>query len=166
AFPGRDPGVVRGALTMLLLTAAEMRELDRATIEGGHATGDALMERAGAGVAEAMERRYGPALALRIVVLCGTGNNGGDGFVAARHLRARGAEIHVGLIGERVRVRGEARVHLDRLEREGVGVAEIGSEEAVGPLRASRSSSRPGSTPQTCFPCAIRALTRARRAAG
>ena len=124
---------------MLLLTAAEMRELDRATIEGGHATGDALMERAGAGVAEAMERRYGPALALRIVVLCGTGNNGGDGFVAARHLRARGAEIHVGLIGERERVRGEARVHLDRLEREGAGVAEIGSEEALRRLLASRA---------------------------
>jgi len=124
---------------MLLLTAAEMRELDRLTIEGGHATGEALMERAGLGVAEAMERRYGPALALRIVVLCGGGNNGGDGFVAARHLRARGAETHVGLIGERERVRGEARVHLERLEHEGASVAEIGSEEALERLLGARA---------------------------
>jgi hydroxyethylthiazole kinase-like uncharacterized protein yjeF len=124
---------------MLLLTAAEMRELDRATIEGGYASGEALMERAGAGVAEAMEHRYGPALALRVVVLCGTGNNGGDGFVAARHLRARGAETHVGLIGERARVGGEARLHLERLEREGTGVTEIGSEEALQRFLASRA---------------------------
>jgi NAD(P)H-hydrate epimerase len=124
---------------VLLLTAAEMRALDRATIEGGHASGEALMERAGAGVAEAMERRYGPALALRVVALCGTGNNGGDGFVAARHLRARGAETHVALIGERARVQGEARVHLERLEREGTGAVEIGSEEALQRLLASRA---------------------------
>ena len=123
---------------MLLLTAAEMRALDRATIESGHATGEALMERAGAGVAEAMERRYGPALALRVLVLCGTGNNGGDGFVAARHLRARGAEVHVGLVGERTRVRGEARAHLERLEREGGAVAELDSEPALARLVAAR----------------------------
>jgi len=123
---------------MLLLTAAEMRELDRATIESGHATGEALMERAGAGVAEAMERRYGPALALRVLVLCGTGNNGGDGFVAARHLRARGAEVHVGLMGERAKVRGEALVHLERLEGEGTSVVELGSEEALQRLLAAR----------------------------
>jgi len=116
---------------MRLLTAAEMRELDRATIEGGHATGEALMERAGAGVAEAMERRYGPALALRVVVLCGPGNNGGDGFVAARHLRARGAEIQVALIGERERVRGAALFHLERLEREGTAVTAVAAEEAL-----------------------------------
>ncbi|HEY2955487.1 MAG TPA: NAD(P)H-hydrate dehydratase [Candidatus Eisenbacteria bacterium] len=123
---------------MLLLTAAEMRELDRATIESGHATGQALMERAGAGVAEAMERRYGPALALRVLVLCGTGNNGGDGFVAARHLRVRGAETHVGLAGERARVRGEALAHLERLEREGASVVELRSEDALERFLATR----------------------------
>ena len=125
---------------MLLVTAAEMRELDRATIESGHATGEALMERAGAGVAEAMERRYGPVLALRIVVLCGPGNNGGDGFVAARHLRARGAETHVGLVGACAQVRGDARTHLERLERDGPGVVELGSEDALQRFLAMRSS--------------------------
>ena len=75
---------------MRLVTAAEMRELDRRTIEEGHVAGEELMERAGRGVADAMERRWGTVLALRVLVLCGTGNNGSDGFVAARHLRARG----------------------------------------------------------------------------
>jgi len=76
---------------MMLVTAEEMRALDRATIEGGHATGLELMERAGAGLVEAMERRYGPLLGLRVLILAGPGNNGGDGFVAACHLKARGA---------------------------------------------------------------------------
>lgn len=100
---------------MLLVTAQEMRALDRATIEGGHAAGELLMERAGAGVAAAMERRYGALLGLRVLVLCGAGNNGGDGFVAARHLRARGAVVHVALLAEPGKVTGDARLHLDRL---------------------------------------------------
>jgi len=91
---------------MRLVSAQEMRRLDRATIEGG-TPGETLMERAGARVVETLERRYGPSLGLRVLVLCGTGNNGGDGFVAARHLRERGAEVHVALLGDRARVRGE-----------------------------------------------------------
>ena len=123
---------------MLLVTAEEMRLLDRATIEGGHASGEALMERAGAGVVEAMERRYGPTLGLRVLVLCGTGNNGGDGLVAARHLRARGAEVHVGVLGDHTRVRGEALVHLDRLTATGITVASIADEDELERLVASR----------------------------
>jgi ADP-dependent NAD(P)H-hydrate dehydratase / NAD(P)H-hydrate epimerase len=125
---------------MLLVTAEEMRRLDRATIDGGHATGEALMERAGAGVAEALERRYGPSLGLRVLVLCGTGNNGGDGFVAARHLRDRGAEVHVALLGDRARVRGEALVHLDRMTQAGLALDPVASEDALERLVASRDA--------------------------
>ena len=125
---------------MLLVTAEEMRHLDRATIEGGHATGEALMERAGAGVVEAMERRYGPCLGLRVVVLCGTGNNGGDGFVAARHLRDRGAEVHVALLGDRARVRGEALAHLEGMIAAGLAVTAIAGEDQLERLIASRDA--------------------------
>ena len=125
---------------MLLVTAEEMRRLDRATIEGGHATGEILMERAGAGVVEALERRYGPILGLRVLVLCGTGNNGGDGFVAARHLRGRGAEVHVALLGDRARVRGEALAHLERMTASGLDLTPIASEEALERLVASRDA--------------------------
>ena len=122
----------------LLLTAEEMRQLDRATIEGGHVPAEILMERAGTGVVEAMERRYGPVLGLRTLVLCGPGNNGGDGFVAARHLRIRGADVAVGLIGDRARVRGEARAHLERLEGAGGAVVALDGEDAIAHLVRSR----------------------------
>ncbi len=125
---------------MLLVTAEEMRRLDRATIDGGHATGETLMERAGAGVVEALERRYGPSLGLRVLVLCGTGNNGGDGFVAARALRGRGAEVHVALLGDRARVRGDALIQLERLVAAGLTVAPIASEDALERLIASRDA--------------------------
>ena len=105
---------------MRLLTAAETRALDRATMAGGHASGEALMEAAGAAVAAAIERRWGSPLALRVLALCGPGHNGGDGFVAARHLHARGARVRVAVCGPRARVDGEARAHLGALEAAGV----------------------------------------------
>jgi NAD(P)H-hydrate epimerase len=116
---------------MMLLTAKEMRLLDRATIDGGHAPGELLMERAGAGVAEAMERRYGATLGLRVLVLCGTGNNGGDGFVAARYLRHRGAEVHVGVIGETEKIQGDALAQLHRLGEDGGRALTIRTEEEL-----------------------------------
>jgi NAD(P)H-hydrate epimerase len=123
---------------MLLLTAAEMRRLDRATIDGGHAAGAALMERAGAGVVLAMHKRYGSPLAMRILVVCGTGNNGGDGFVAARYLAMHGAEVHVVVAGDLARIQGDALAHLQRLRAEGVEVASIASEADLQELVATR----------------------------
>jgi NAD(P)H-hydrate epimerase len=126
--------------TRLLLTAEEMRALDRGTIDGGHATGEALMERAGAGVARAIEEHWGPVLGLRVLVLCGAGNNGGDGFVAARHLRARGADVAVGLLGERGRVTGDALTHLQRAESEGVRPVCVRTDEELRGLAAARDA--------------------------
>jgi NAD(P)H-hydrate epimerase len=123
---------------MQLVTAAEMRLLDRATIETGHASGDELMERAGQGVVATMERQYGALLGMRVLVLCGTGNNGGDGFVAARWLKGRGAEVHVGLIGDPAAIRADARTNLGRLEPLGLAVRTIGSTRELERLLASR----------------------------
>jgi NAD(P)H-hydrate epimerase len=105
---------------MRLLTAEEMRAMDRATIEGGHASGKALMERAGTGVVRAMEARYGPLLALRVLVLCGRGNNGGDGFVAARLLQHAGAVPRVIVLGDMTKVTGDAQTHLYAMRDDGV----------------------------------------------
>ena len=116
-----------------LLTAAETRELDARTIAEG-TPGETLMQRAGRGVVDAMTRRYGPLLGMRVLVLCGSGGNGGDGFVAARHLLAQGAEPHVGLMAARERVSGDARVQLERLEKAGIAVNAIEEGPALRTL--------------------------------
>ncbi len=90
-----------------LLSNAEMAAADRLTIAGGTA-GIALMERAGAAVADAVAARH-PA-GSTIVVLAGPGNNGGDGFVAARVLAERGYRVRVMLAGELARLKGDAAI--------------------------------------------------------
>jgi ADP-dependent NAD(P)H-hydrate dehydratase / NAD(P)H-hydrate epimerase len=87
-----------------LLTVSEMAAADRAAMEGG-VSGPTLMESAGTAVArEAMRRWPG----LPVAVLCGPGNNGGDGFVAARLLAAAGRSVRLGLLGARDRLKGDA----------------------------------------------------------
>lgn len=78
-----------------IVTAAQMQELDRRTIAEARIPGTTLMERAGAGVVAGIETRFGPPRGKRVTVLCGKGNNGGDGFVVARLLRHRGANVRV-----------------------------------------------------------------------
>ncbi len=116
---------------MFVLTAAAMRAVDRATIDAGHASGPDLMERAGRGVVDAIERRLGPVLALRVLVLCGSGNNGGDGFVAARHLRARGARVRVALLAPDEKVQGDAAHHRAVAEAAGVRVESVADAAAL-----------------------------------
>ncbi|GAO38382.1 hypothetical protein SCH01S_15_00070 [Sphingomonas changbaiensis NBRC 104936] len=79
-----------------ILTAAEMRAAEERAIAGGTPV-ELLMERAGFGVAEAAWRFAGP---LKTLVLCGPGNNGGDGYVAARYLAQRGMDVRVAALGE------------------------------------------------------------------
>ncbi|WEK48769.1 MAG: NAD(P)H-hydrate dehydratase [Candidatus Kaistia colombiensis] len=87
-----------------LLAPAEMAEADRLTIAGGR-PGITLMEAAGRAVADVAARS---PLGTRIVIACGPGNNGGDGFVAARILTARGYRVQLGLLGSLGRLKGDA----------------------------------------------------------
>lgn len=103
-----------------LLTAAQMRAIEQAAIASGEVTGLELMERAGRGVVEAIFEEW-PELAkasYRAVVLCGPGNNGGDGFVVARLLKEWGWEVEVFLFGDPDKLPPDARVNYERWEGE------------------------------------------------
>ncbi len=93
-----------------LLTTAEMAEADRLTIAGG-VPGIDLMENAGRAVADAVSAVL---QGRRVVIVTGPGNNGGDGFVAARHLAERGYEVRVSFVGDRDRLKGDAALAADR----------------------------------------------------
>jgi len=99
-----------------LLTAAQMRAIEQAAIASGEVTGLELMERAGRGVVEAIFEEWPElkATSHRAVVLCGPGNNGGDGFVVARLLKEWGWEVEVFLCGDPDTLPPDARVNYDR----------------------------------------------------
>jgi hydroxyethylthiazole kinase-like uncharacterized protein yjeF len=83
---------------MKIVTGTEMQTLDRRTIIEAHIPSAVLMERAGEGIVKHLEEHCGPARGKTITILCGKGNNGGDGLVVARLLHRRHARIHVMLL--------------------------------------------------------------------
>jgi NAD(P)H-hydrate epimerase len=93
-----------------LLTVEQMYAADAAAAAGG-VSSLALMEAAGAGVADAVMGLGDPQ---QVVVLCGPGNNGGDGFVAARLLQDAGWPVRIALLGDRESLQGDARANADR----------------------------------------------------
>ncbi len=115
---------------MKALTAAEMREVDRLTTERFGIPSLQLMEEAGKHVAEAALAAFAPDMPRRILVLCGTGNNGGDGFVAARHLRHVGLAPRIYLFGAMSKVSGNAAENLKRWQ-EGDGKIVCVEDEAT-----------------------------------
>jgi len=115
---------------MRVLNAEQMREADRRTIEDVGIPSLVLMENAGRQVVAAIEASFEEALSGRVAVLCGRGNNGGDGFVVARTLAQRGVEPLVVLLGPVAEVRGDARTNLDILGRLGLTVVEVTDAQA------------------------------------
>jgi NAD(P)H-hydrate epimerase len=114
---------------MRILTAAQMREVDRYTIEEIGIPSLVLMENAGRQVVAAIEAAHDSRLDGRVAILCGRGNNGGDGFVVARTLLQRGTDTLILVFGPLGDIRGDARVNLDILGRLGLNVVEISDEQ-------------------------------------
>jgi len=114
---------------MRVLNTEQMREADRRTIDEIGIPSIVLMENAGRQAVAAMEAAFDDLMSKRVGVICGRGNNGGDGFVVARTLLQRGVDTRVFLLGSVAEVRGDARTNLEILGRIGVTVVEIASAQ-------------------------------------
>src|SRR5260370_25224430 len=108
---------------MKVLTSAQMREVDRLTIEHG-IPGLILMENAGARVVEFLAARFAPLSSQRIIVICGKGNDGADGLVVARQIYTRfhPRALHVVLVADPADLRGDAAENLRMLTACGCGL--------------------------------------------
>ncbi len=124
---------------MKIVTAAQMRALDRAASEGRGLAGRVLMERAGTAVAEAAARLARERPLGDVVIVCGRGNNGGDGFVAARHLVKLGFPVRVLLVGAAAEVAGDAQENLQRLQEAALTASEV--QQAAPVAEACRQAS-------------------------
>ncbi|HVA71971.1 MAG TPA: NAD(P)H-hydrate dehydratase [Candidatus Limnocylindrales bacterium] len=100
---------------MKILTTSEMREADRLTTERHGIASLSLMENAGSAVAQFLAAHFSPLERRRFVVLCGKGNNGGDGFVVARKLRECGAQPFIFLFADPAELLGDAAANFQRL---------------------------------------------------
>lgn len=103
-----------------LFRAAQVRELDRTAIEEFGCPGAELMERAGSAAFEEMRRRW--PLRKKIAVVCGVGNNAGDGFVLARLAHQAAMQVAVFSVGSLDRLRGDAKTMAEKLAQEGVAI--------------------------------------------
>lgn len=119
-------------LTDLAVTRRVMAELDRRAVEDYGIPALVLMENAGTRAFDALER-LSPGRPAPVRVFCGRGNNGGDGFVVARHAHNAGHAVVVRILGERDRIRpdSEPGVNLVCLDRMGIDVRELRDEDDV-----------------------------------
>ncbi len=110
---------------MKILSAQQMRSIDQRTSRDYGIPGIVLMENAGVQVVDFLESHYPDLEDRQLLLLCGKGNNGGDGLVASRHLHNRGYSIRLLLFGRRSEFRGEALTNLEILEKMGVEHLEV-----------------------------------------
>ena len=107
-LPGDDSSV---------MTRDQVRAIDSWAINTLGIPGVVLMENAGRSCAELIEEKLKDVAGPKVCIFCGTGNNGGDGYVIARHLINRGIQVAVVVCGDRNKIKGDARINLDILER-------------------------------------------------
>jgi NAD(P)H-hydrate epimerase len=100
----------------LIMTRDEVRAFDSWAINTLGVPGVVLMENAGRSCAELIKDRLKDITKPKVCIFCGTGNNGGDGYVIARHLLNAGFEVIVVICGSREKVKGDAKINLDILE--------------------------------------------------
>ncbi|MEO0079197.1 MAG: NAD(P)H-hydrate dehydratase [candidate division WOR-3 bacterium] len=117
-----------------LVTAVEMTAIDRRAVSEHGITNLTLMENAGRAVAESLEKEVGSLVARTVLVVCGTGNNGGDGLVAARHLAKLGAVVSCVLLGKVSQLKPEPKTNAELLAEAGVSLREVTSPDELPSL--------------------------------
>jgi NAD(P)H-hydrate epimerase len=118
---------------MKLVTAAEMRELDRRAIEEVGIPSLVLMENAGRSTYQILRQEF-PSLNGPVAVVAGRGNNGGDGSVVARYLAQAGTPVAIFLVAARDQVQGDAKINLEVAARLGLEIIEVREEKDLNPL--------------------------------
>ena len=136
---------------MKIVSAAEMRAIDRATSEQFAVPSLMLMENAGSAVARFILDEY--PRAERIGVICGKGNNGGDGFVAARKLAEAGRSVRVLLLCDPAELRGDAAAMFAKMTPGKMAPARTASSRTSSAMPSSAST--PGATPSKVSPIAL-----------
>jgi NAD(P)H-hydrate epimerase len=121
---------------MYLVTAQQMRDMDRLTIESFGIPGIVLMESAARGAVDTLFRHFPDVRRMKVGIAAGRGNNGGDGFVMARYLASAHVPLAVYLVSEKNRVRGDAASNLKLLDHMRVPVHEVPDMAAFKSCRA------------------------------
>jgi len=116
---------------MKLVTAREMKEIDRIAIEKYGIPSLQLMEKAGAGVAEVAAQMLADPKGKSVFIFCGKGNNGGDGFVAGRYLAQQKAKVKIFLMGKKTGPKGDAQVNLKKALKMKLPIVEIGDAKKI-----------------------------------
>lgn len=113
---------------MKVTTAAEMREIDQTAIQLYGIPGIVLMENAGVEITRKIKSILGTVQGKKVCIFAGKGNNGGDGYVVARHLFNQGAKVKVFLLGSKKNIIGDAKTNLDIITNMEIGILEVNGE--------------------------------------
>lgn len=122
------------------LTCAQVRELDRRAIEDFGVPGVVLMENAGRAIAEAIYERLSAPTTARALILCGPGNNGGDGFVIARHLYNANVNVTVVCAAPRDKAKGDAATNLRIVEKMSIPLIDVADDADLAATRGASAS--------------------------
>ena len=110
---------------MRLVRASEMQEMDRIAIQELGIPGVVLMENAARGASRIFMEHFDPPSKSHVVILCGRGNNGGDGYVMARYLQQTGLKVTVIILSKSDKISGDALINLEIIRRMGLEILEV-----------------------------------------
>ncbi|GAF78972.1 unnamed protein product, partial [marine sediment metagenome] len=125
---------------MKVVTSQQIREIDRKAIEENNLSGLTLMENAGLRIFQSLKNIYTDLRLKKVIIFAGSGNNGGDGFVVARHLYNYGVKVKIFLLVSFNKIKGEAGENLNIIDKMGVELIEtetVKLEEIEGTIQNS-----------------------------